>query len=60
MILMLPIGTFSNGVEIWTLPNYLTPLLSAFGVGLATITMHLARWTGMIHGKFAKALLVSD
>ena len=34
----LPIGTFSNGVEIWTLPNYLTPLLSALGVGLATVT----------------------
>jgi len=23
-------------------------------------TMHLARWTGAVHGKFAKALLVSD
>jgi len=56
----LPIGTFSNGVWIWTLPDYLTPLLSVVGVGLATATMHLARWTGKIHGKFAKALLVSD
>ncbi len=56
----LPIGTFSNGVEIWTLPDYLTPLLSVLGVGLATATMHLARWTGKIHGRFAKALLVSD
>jgi hypothetical protein len=55
-----PIGTFSNGIEIWSLPNYLTPLLSMLGVGLATSTMHLARWIGMVHGKFAKALLVSD
>jgi len=23
-------------------------------------TMHLARWTGKVHGRFAKALLVSD
>ena len=23
-------------------------------------TMHIARWTGKVHGKFAKALLVSD
>jgi hypothetical protein len=29
-------------------------------VGLVTSTMHLARWIGMVHGKFAKALLVSD
>lgn len=56
----LPIGIFINGLEIWTLPDYLTPLLSVLGVGLATATMHLARWTGKIHGKFAKALLVSD
>ena len=56
----IPIGTFSYGVEIWTLPDHLTPLLSVVGVGLATITMHLARWTGKVHGKFAKALLVSD
>jgi hypothetical protein len=55
-----PISTFSYGVEIWSLPNYLTPLLSMLGVGLVTSTMHLARWIGMVHGKFAKALLVSD
>jgi hypothetical protein len=55
-----PIGTFSNGTVIWTMPEYLTPLLSALGVGLFTCTMHVARWTGRIQGKFAKALLVSD
>jgi hypothetical protein len=56
----LPVGTFSNGELIWYLPDYLTPLLAALGVLLATGTMHLARWLGGVHGKFAKALLVSD
>ncbi|TFG49064.1 MAG: hypothetical protein E4H33_03035 [Anaerolineales bacterium] len=56
----LPIGSFSNGEIIWQLPEYLTPLFSALGVGLATATMHIARWVGQIQGKFAKALLVSD
>lgn len=50
----------SNGEVIWQLPDYLTPLVAVFGVFLATVTMHLARWTGKFHGKFAKALLVSD
>lgn len=56
----LPIGSFSNGEVIWQLPDYLTPLFTFLGVGLAAATMHVARWVGKIHGKFAKALLVSD
>jgi hypothetical protein len=56
----LPVGSFSNGQVIWVLPDYLTPLLAVVGFGLATATLHLARWTGWLHGKFAKALLVSD
>jgi len=56
----LPIGTVVNGDVIWQLPAYYTPLFSVLGVGLATVTMHLARWVGRIQGKFAKALLVSD
>ena len=56
----LPIGTFVDGEVIWHLPEYLTPLYSILGVGIATTTMHIARWVGSIHGKFAKALLVSD
>jgi hypothetical protein len=56
----IPVMTFGTGANQWHLPNYLTPLLSVVGVFLATATMHLARWTGKIHGKFAKALLVSD
>jgi hypothetical protein len=56
----IPVGTFVNGDVVWQLPDYLTPLLSALGVGLATATMHISRWVGKVHGKFAKALLVSD
>jgi hypothetical protein len=48
------------GHTVYHLPDWMTLLTAAFGVGLATATMHLARWTGKIHGKFAKALLVSD
>ena len=29
-------------------------------LSIATATMHLARWTGKVHGRFAKATLVSD
>jgi uncharacterized membrane protein len=56
----IPVMTFGTGANQWHLPEYLTPLVSVAGVLLATATMHLARWTGKIHGKFAKALLVSD
>ena len=49
-----------SGEVIWYVPDYLTPLIAVFGVLLATATMHIARWTGKVHGKFAKALLVSD
>ena len=56
----IPVMTFGAGAEQWHLPNYLTPLLTVLGVLLATATMHIARWTGKVHGRFAKALLVSD
>jgi len=56
----LPIGSFSNGEIIWQIPDYLTPLFSVLGVFLGTATLHVSRWVGQVHGKFAKALLVSD
>jgi hypothetical protein len=40
------------------LPVWLTPLVSMLGLALATGTLHLSRWVGRFHGKFAKALLV--
>jgi uncharacterized membrane protein len=48
------------GPMTYEMPFGLTFLLAAGGVLLATATMHLARFTGKIHGKYAKALLVSD
>jgi len=46
-----------NEYYLW---NWLTPFLAVAGGLLATITLHLARWIGRLHRKFAKALLVSD
>jgi uncharacterized membrane protein len=60
IVFNIPIMTIYDGDIIWHLPEYLTPLLAALGVALATATLHLSRWVGMLHGKFAKALLVSD
>ena len=42
------------------LPNWLLPLMTLFGFLMLTITMHLAKFIGKIHGKYAKALLVSE
>ncbi len=40
-------------VEIW-----LFPFLIALAALLVILTLHLARWLGRLHGRFAKALLV--
>jgi hypothetical protein len=40
-------------VDIW-----LFPLLIALGGLLIILTLHLARWLGRLHGRFAKTLLV--
>ncbi|NHZ86892.1 MAG: hypothetical protein GWP19_13625 [Planctomycetia bacterium] len=42
------------------LPNWLLPVMTIAGFLLLTITMHLAKFVGKIHGKYAKALLVSE
>jgi len=41
-------------------PDWLTPLIALAGVVLMTATMHLAKLAGRVHGKLARALLVSD
>ena len=55
-----PVMMIDNADFYWELPTYLTPLLAVLGVALVTSTLHVSRWVGKIHGKFAKALLVSD
>ena len=60
----IPFEIFSTGDMVWTLSDpagfLLTLLIAGLGFLIATVTMHIARWVGKVHGKFAKALLVSD
>lgn len=42
------------------LPNWVLPLMTIAGFLLLTFSMHLAKFVGKIHGKYAKALLVSE
>lgn len=41
-------------------PPFLYPLLVIFGFLLLTASMHLFKWIGQLHGKYAKMLLVTD
>ncbi len=36
------------------------PFTIAFGILLTTVTMHLAKWIGGLHGRFAKFMLVGE
>jgi len=42
------------------LPTWLLPLMTIIGFLLLTITMHLAKFVGKIHGRWAKLMLVSE
>ena len=48
-------GTFDYYLPTWSLP-----LLSIAGILLLTVTMHIAKFIGKIHGKYAKMMLVSE
>jgi hypothetical protein len=48
------------GSTHYYLPDGLTPLVAIAGVILMTVTMHLAKLAGRLHGALAKAMLVSD
>ena len=60
----IPFEIFSSGDMVWTMSDpagfTLTLLIAGLGFLIGTCTMHIARWVGKVHGKFAKALLVSD
>jgi len=49
-----------TGDFTYYLPTWLLPLMTLVGFLLLTITMHVAKFIGKIHGKYAKALLVSE
>jgi hypothetical protein len=59
-----PLEVLQSGDIIWELSNSqaigLSLGIAALGVVIGTTYMHVARWVGKVHGKFAKALLVSD
>ena len=51
-------------VTVWDahyyLPQWSYPLMILSGILLWTSTMHLVRWVGGLHGRYAKALLVTE
>jgi len=59
IIFDIPIISHTGDFEYF-LPIWLFPLITIAGFLLLTITMHLAKFVGKIHGKYAKALLVSE
>lgn len=51
--------TFLEGGQVVGVPFWVTILLSIGGAILLTLTLHLARAIGGLHGRYAKRLLVS-
>jgi hypothetical protein len=58
-VLNVPVIQFANGVDYF-LPQWGYPLAVLGGVLLWTATMHLVKWVGSLHGRFAKTLLVTS
>ena len=56
-VLNVPVIQYGNGVDFF-LPQWGYPLAMLGGVLLWTATMHLVKWVGGLHGRYAKALLV--
>jgi len=56
-VLNVPVIQYGNGVDYF-LPQWGYPLAMLGGVLLWTATMHLVKWVGSLHGRYAKALLV--
>lgn len=54
----LPVGNI-DGIYYY-LPTQALPLVVILGILLWTGYMHLAKFIGQLHGKYAKAMLVSD
>lgn len=55
LVFHLPLELF--GPEAFT-PVWFLPFVSIAGLFLLTLTFHLARWVGKVHGKYAKSMLV--
>jgi len=48
------------GYERYYISSWSTPLFLLAGFLIWTVTMHLGRWIGQLHGKYAKMFLVLD
>ena len=48
------------GYARYYIAGWSTPLFLLAGFLIWTLTMHLGRWIGQLHGKYAKMLLVTD
>lgn len=57
-IMDIPIITM--GEMRYFIPTWSAPLFVLFGFLIWTVTMHLGRWIGQLHGKYAKLFLVTD
>lgn len=49
-----------NYDNVYYLPSWGYPLVVLAGITLWTATMHVIRWVGGLHGKYAKAMLVVE
>jgi uncharacterized membrane protein len=49
-----------DGSLHYYLPTWGYPLVVLAGIVLWTVTMHLVKWVGGLHGRYAKALLVTE
>src|SRR5215216_6416224 len=57
---ILGIPIISIGVMRYYLPSWAAPLSLLVGFVIWTLTMHLGRLIGQLHGKYAKTFLVTD
>ena len=46
-----------TGTDVFT-PAWLLPLVCLAGLLLLPLTLHVAKWMGRWHGRYAKAMLV--
>jgi len=49
-----------DGIDIYSVPWIVTPILSVIGIVLLAILLHIARGMGWVHGHLAKNLLVKS
>jgi hypothetical protein len=60
VVLLVHLGAVSINGDVETPHPALLPLMSILGIVLLTVTLHLTRGIGYLHGQLAKSLLVSS